>query len=95
MAVEAGQQVLHQKVAGKRCRGGFRSQEAPMNTTTTNRRTYESLSEAAARTGMSIKTLRRRIACGQLTAYRSGRIIRLDPNDVDHLLAPFPTFPIQ
>ena len=63
-----------------------------MNTTTPTRKTYESLSEAAARTGMSIKTLRRRIACGELTAYRSGRLIRLDPNDVDRLLARIPTF---
>ena len=63
-----------------------------MNTTTSSRKTYESLSEAAARTGMSIKTLRRRIDCGELIEYRSGLIIRLDPNDVDRLLARIPTF---
>ncbi|MBM6402286.1 excisionase family DNA-binding protein [Phycicoccus sonneratiae] len=58
---------------------------------TTDRRTYESLSAAADRTGVSIRTLRRRIACGQLAAYRTGRLIRLDPDDVDHLLERIPT----
>lgn len=55
--------------------------------TTTTRRTYESLRQAADRTGLSVRTLRRRIAEGQLPIYRSGRrIIRLDPQDVDRLL---------
>ena len=57
----------------------------------TPHRTYESLSPAAARTGMSIKTLRRRIAGGQLAAYRSGRLIRVDPVEVDRLLVGIPT----
>ena len=56
-----------------------------------NRRSYESLSTAAERTGVSIRTLRRRIACGQLAAYRTGRLIRVDPEDVDHLLVRIPT----
>ena len=56
------------------------------------RREYESMLEAAARTGVSVRTLRRRIAAGQLRAYRSGpRIIRLDPKDVDGLLVPMAT----
>ena len=56
------------------------------------RREYESMLEAAARTGVSVRTLRRRIAAGQLRAYRSGpRIIRLDPKDVDRLLVPMVT----
>ena len=56
------------------------------------RREYESMLEAAARTGVSVRTLRRRIAAGQLRAYRSGpRIIRLDPKDVDGLLVPMVT----
>jgi excisionase family DNA binding protein len=57
----------------------------------TPHRSYESLSQAAARTGMSIKTLRRRIAGGQLAGYRSGRLIRVDPVEVDRLLVRIPT----
>ena len=60
--------------------------------TTTARREFESLASAAERTGLSIRTLRRRIAGGQLAAYRSGpRVIRVDPDDVDHLMVPIPT----
>ena len=59
--------------------------------TTTQHRSYESLAHAANRTGVSIRTLRRRIACGQLAAYRTGRLIRVDPGDVDRLLVPIPT----
>ncbi len=59
---------------------------------TTARREFESLAQAAERTGLSIRTLRRRIATGELPAYRSGhRIIRLDPADVDQHLVPIPT----
>ena len=54
-------------------------------------RSYESLAQAADRTGMSVRTLRRRIACGQLAAYRTGRLIRVDPGDVDELLVRIPT----
>ena len=54
--------------------------------TTTARRSYESLAEAAQRTGMSTRTLRRHIAGGKLTAYRCGRLIRLDPQDVDRMM---------
>ena len=57
----------------------------------TKRRSFESLSTAAQRTGVSIRTLRRRIACGELVAYRTGRLIRVDPDDVDHLLVRVPT----
>jgi len=54
-------------------------------------KTYESLAQAAARTDVSVKTLRRRISAGQLRAYRYGpRILRLDPNDVDKLMRPVP-----
>jgi excisionase family DNA binding protein len=59
--------------------------------TTTQHRSYESLAHAANHTCVSIRTLRRRIACGQLAAYRTGRLIRLDPGDVDRLLVPIPT----
>ena len=52
-------------------------------------RTYESLADAAERTKMSVKTLRRRIAAGELPAYRCGsRILRVDPDDVDELMKP-------
>ncbi|MGB3593294.1 MAG: helix-turn-helix domain-containing protein [Ornithinimicrobium sp.] len=58
---------------------------------TSTRRRFESLSEAAERTGLSTYTLRRRIADGRLPAYRSGsRIIRVDPADVDNLLTRIP-----
>jgi len=46
-------------------------------------RTYESLPTAAERIGVSVKTIRRRIAEGVLPVYRCGRILRLDPDDVD------------
>ena len=49
-------------------------------------RTYESLASAATRMGVSVKTVRRRIAEGVLPVYRCGRILRLDPNDVDGML---------
>ncbi len=51
------------------------------------RRQFESLAEAAERTGLSVQTLRRRIRNGELAAYRSGpRVLRLDPEDVDTLM---------
>ena len=52
--------------------------------------TYESLPSAAARIGVSVKTLRRRITEGVLPVYRSGRILRLDPNDVDAMFCRYP-----
>lgn len=55
------------------------------------RRQFESLSQAAKRTGLSTRTLRRRIAAGDPTAYRNGpRVIRLDPNDVGRLMVRIP-----
>lgn len=53
-------------------------------------RTYESLSTAAARIGVSVKTIRRRIAEGVLPVVRSGRSLHLDPKDVDALLRRYP-----
>ena len=51
---------------------------------------YESLAQAAERTGISRKTLRRRIASGQLPVFSSGRrILRVRPEDVDAMLRPF------
>lgn len=56
-------------------------------------RCFESPAEAAARHGVSTKTIRRRIADGTLTGYRSGpHLVRLDPAEVDAaLLRPIPT----
>lgn len=63
-----------------------------MPTPTTPRRQFETLADAAERTGLSIRTLRRRIAAGQLPAYRSGpRVLRVDPADVDRLMILIPT----
>lgn len=58
--------------------------------TTTARRSYESLAQAAERTGISARTLRRHIAAGDLTAYRCGRLLRLDPDDVDRMMVRVP-----
>lgn len=55
-------------------------------------RHLESLAMAARRTGVSVKTLRRRIAAGELSAYRSGRLIRVEASDVDALFVQIPTF---
>ena len=60
--------------------------------TTQQRRQFETLSQAASRSGLSPRTLRRRIAAGQLPAYRNGpRVIRLDPQDVDRLMVQIKT----
>ncbi|MFW5471316.1 helix-turn-helix domain-containing protein [Knoellia sp. CPCC 206435] len=59
--------------------------------TTKDHREFESLSSAADRTGLSIRTLRRRVASGDLAAYRNGpRVIRVDPDDVDRLMVRIP-----
>ena len=55
-------------------------------------RTYESLPTAAARIGVSVKTIRRRIAEGVLPVYRCGRILRLDPADVDAMFSRYPSW---
>jgi len=57
-----------------------------------SRRQYESVGEAAARVGVSTKTVRRWIASGQLAGYRIGpRLLRIDPDDVDRMLTLIPT----
>lgn len=54
--------------------------------------TYESLAQAAQRTEVSVKTLRRRISSGQLPAYRYGpKMLRVDPRDIDKLMRPVPS----
>lgn len=47
------------------------------------RRHFETIQSAAERTGLSVRTIYRRIQTGQLRVYRSGRTVRLDPADVD------------
>ena len=50
-------------------------------------RSLESIASAARRHGVSPRTIRRRIADGAITAYRSGpRLIRVDPAEVDAAL---------
>lgn len=63
-----------------------------MANTPKSRRPFESLADAAERTGLSIRTLRRRIASGELPAYRSWpRGLRVDPANVDRLMVLVPT----
>lgn len=51
-----------------------------------------SIADAAHLTGVSDKTIRRRIADGSLSAYRMGpRLIRVDLVELDLLLRPIPT----
>jgi excisionase family DNA binding protein len=57
-----------------------------------SRRQYESVGDAAARVGVSTKTVRRWIASGHLNGYRMGpRLLRVDPDDVDSMLTLVPT----
>ena len=78
------------RVTTKACQPASGNQEEVM--TTKVRREFESLASAAERTGLSIRTLRRRIASGHLAAYRSGaRVIRVDPDDVDRMMVRIPT----
>ncbi|QCP05145.1 helix-turn-helix domain-containing protein [Brevibacterium sp. CS2] len=51
-----------------------------------------SLTEAAERFGVSVKTLRRRIADGTIHGYRVGRLIRVDLDELhDRLLVEIPS----
>lgn len=53
---------------------------------------FISLSAAADILGISVHTLRRRIASGQLPAFRSGkRIIRIRVSDLDSMLQRVPS----
>jgi excisionase family DNA binding protein len=51
---------------------------------------YVSLTEAAAYTDLSTKTLRRRIADGTLPAFRTGRLIKVRREDLDVLFRLIP-----
>ncbi|MBC9823915.1 excisionase family DNA-binding protein [Terrabacter sp. MAHUQ-38] len=60
--------------------------------TAPRRRRYETLQSAADRLAVDTRTLRRWIAAGRLEAYRTGpRLLRLDVDEVDALLAPIST----
>lgn len=63
-----------------------------MTTTTIGGARLLSLSQAAEILGLSIKTIRRRIASGDLPAYRSGRrVIRVKAADLDRLFRRIPS----
>lgn len=52
---------------------------------------YITLAEAASRCGVTVKTIRNRIADGSLVGYRIGpRLLRVDPAEVDALMRPIP-----
>jgi len=82
---------MHELRPGLRALAYGSMSKSAQHIVSTTRRQFESLTEAAERTGLSTYTLRRRIADGRLPAYRSGsRIIRVDPDDVDNLLRRIP-----
>lgn len=63
-----------------------------MTTTTTGGTRLLSLSQAAEILGLSIRTIRRRIAAGDLPTYRSGRrLIRVKASDLDRLFRRIPS----
>ncbi|RJS47991.1 helix-turn-helix domain-containing protein [Nocardioides cavernaquae] len=52
----------------------------------TRPRRYERLNDAAERLCINPKTLRRRISDGTIVGYRIGRLIMVDPEEVDQKL---------
>lgn len=55
-------------------------------------RRLATINQAAEYAACSTKTIRRRIASGDLTGYRMGqRLIRVDLTELDALLRPIPT----
>ena len=57
---------------------------------TTERTKLIGIRDAADYADVSIKTVRRRIADGTLPAYRVGRLIKVDPADLDRLAVRIP-----
>lgn len=55
---------------------------------TTQARRLASINQAAEYAAVSTKTIRRKIAAGDLEAFRAGRIIRVDLDSVDSWLRP-------
>lgn len=49
---------------------------------------FLTVAEAAEYTKCGPRTLRRRVAEGRLTAYRSGKMIRYKRSDLDQMFAP-------
>ena len=49
-----------------------------------------SLQDAAEQLDVTTKTLRRRIADGALPAYRVGRLVKVDPDDLERLAVRIP-----
>lgn len=65
---------------------------SPSTTQTTARREWLTLQEAADRTGLTTRTIRRYVATGQVTGWRVGtKSIRVTATDVDALFRPIPT----
>jgi excisionase family DNA binding protein len=54
---------------------------------------FISIADAAQHLDVSLKTIRRRIAAGDLKAYRLGgsRVLRVNLNELDDLMRPIPT----
>ncbi len=63
-----------------------------MTTNTISNSQLLSPSQAAELLGLSVRTIRRRIASGQLPAYRSGRkVIRIKTADLDRIFRRIPS----
>lgn len=62
-----------------------------MTALTTTRRRLISLAAAAEMLDISVRTLRRRIADGTLPAYRVGRLLKVNPDDLERIARPIPT----
>ena len=43
--------------------------------------------QAAIRVGCNVRTIDRRIRSGELPARRSGRLVRIDPDDLDRMFS--------
>jgi len=54
-------------------------------------RTWRSVEFGASYLDVSTRTIRRKIANGELRAYRVGGLIRIDQADLDALIRPIPT----
>jgi excisionase family DNA binding protein len=60
------------------------------NVSTTPRRRYAKLDEAAEYLGVTDRTIRQMIADGRLIGYRNGRrLVRIDLNELDAAMQPF------
>lgn len=58
-----------------------------MQNTSTNRRRYGSIADAAEYIGVTPRTIRQMIADGRITGYRNGpRLIRVDLNEIDDVV---------